>query len=106
MRTVMRRIAMLTGGLAVTAAAMLAMPAAASAQVTMDSSLGCGYDGYVGNWNQQPSYTHCGKGRVEIRVDHLFWLYTYFCAVPGTQDIPQGNVGWRILGAEYDGKYC
>ena len=105
MNPLTRRVAMAAGGFAL-AAATLAVPVTASAQPTIKGHFACGYDGYDGSNGSQPLYTHCGRGRVEIKVDHFFWQHTYFCAVPGTQEIPQGEVSWRIIGAEYDGKPC
>lgn len=83
MHTATRRITMITGGLAMSVAAALLIPSTASAQVTANGGFECGYDGYDGSNGEQPLYTHCGKGRVEIKVDHFFWQHTYFCAVPG-----------------------
>jgi hypothetical protein len=93
--------------------AALVSPAAASAAETHGTTASavqpqagyaCGYDGYTGF--PQPLYNHCGTGRVQIKVSHFFWQYTYFCAAPGTQQIPQGSSQWRIIDAVSDGKFC
>jgi hypothetical protein len=103
MRAGNRRIQAVASGIAIGTALVLMATEPASAQGTNVTSASCGYDGYQ---NNRPLYTHCGKGRVEIKVDHFFWQKTYFCAVPGAQEIPQGTSQWRIIGAEYDGKSC
>jgi hypothetical protein len=105
MHTGIRRIAAITGEIAASAAIGLAIPQSAAAQPTLTTAA-CGYDGYDGSNGEQPLYTHCGKGFVQIEVDHFFWQKTYFCARPGTQEIPQGTSQWRIIGAEYDGRGC
>lgn len=74
-----------------------------SSPVTQLSSLSCGYDGHV---NGRPTYNHCGRGSVVIEVDHLFWQHTYACMPRGVHTIPQGNVSWAIIGAEFDGHTC
>jgi len=106
MRTFRRRLTTIASVIAASTALILLVPDVASAQVAKSVSLGCGYDGYDGSNGNQPLYTHCGKGRVEIQVDHFFWQKTYFCAAPGTQEVPQGSSQWRIIGAQYDGKSC
>lgn len=67
------------------------------------TSLGCGYDGYVGG---SATYNHCARGSVVIEVDHLFWQHNYACMPPGVHAIPQGNISWAIIGAEADGNTC
>jgi hypothetical protein len=106
MRTWQRRTVAAVHGIAIGAAIAFLIPGTASAQVASSAAASCGYDGYDGSNGNQPLYTHCGRVRVEIKVDHFFWQTTYFCAVPGTQEIPQGTSQWRIIGAEYDGKSC
>jgi hypothetical protein len=106
MRTWQRRTGAIVRGTAIGIAIAFVLPVTASAQTTASTTASCGYDGYNGSNGNQPLYTHCGKVRVEIKVDHFFWQKTYFCAVPGTQEIPQGASQWRIIGAEYDGKPC
>lgn len=103
MRALMRSAA---GVVAASTALFLVAPNIASAQGPTAAGHPCGYDGYAGSNGNQPLYTHCGRGRVEIKVDHFFWQKTHFCAQPGTQEIPQGSSQWRIIGAEYDGKNC
>jgi hypothetical protein len=105
--TGIRRTAAIAGGIAAGAAIALAIPQSATAQTTVVAAgVACGYDGYNGSNGNQPLYTHCGKGFVQIEVDHFFWQKTYVCARPGRQEIPQGTSQWRIIGAEYYGKGC
>lgn len=106
MRALMRHVSSAAGLIAASTALFLVAPSTASAQDLAAAGHPCGYDGYAGSNGNQPLYTHCGRGRVEIKVDHFFWQKTYFCARPGTQEIPQGSSQWRIIGAEYDGKNC
>jgi hypothetical protein len=103
----MQRVVAVVCGIAASTAVALAIPQSAAAQTMVTAtSVSCGYDGYDGSNGSQPLYTHCGRGPVEIKVDHFFWQKTYFCARPGTQEIPQGTSQWRIIGAAYDGKGC
>lgn len=74
-----------------------------SASVARPARLACGYDGHV---NGRPTYNHCGRGSVVIEVDHLFWQHTYACMPRGVHTIPQGDVSWAIIGAEFDGHTC
>jgi hypothetical protein len=106
MRALTRHIGYVASIVAASTALFVVAPAVASAEVTVTTGHSCGYDGYTGSNGSQPLYTHCGRGRVEIEVDHFFWQKTYFCAGSGTQEIPQGSSQWRIIGAEYDGKSC
>ena len=103
MRAFTLRISYVAATIAASMALFVVAPSVASAQAAGHA---CGYDGYSGSNGNQPLYTHCGRGHVEIQVDHFFWQKTYFCASPGTQEIPQGSSQWRIIGAEYDGKSC
>jgi hypothetical protein len=105
MRIFRRRLATIASLIAASTALILLTPDSASAQVAA-ARVSCGYNGYDGSNGSQPLYTHCGKGRVEIQVDHFFWQKTHFCAKPGTHEVPQGTSQWRIIGAEYDGKSC
>lgn len=105
MRGLTRHIGTVASVIAASTALFSIVPGVASAQTTV-SGFTCGYDGYDGSNGNQPLYTHCGRGRVEIEVNHFFWQTTYFCAVRGTQEIPQGSSQWRIIDAEYDGKSC
>jgi hypothetical protein len=108
MRALTRQIGHVASIVAASTALFVVAPVIASAEVTVATGQcqSCGYDGYTGSNGSQPLYTHCGRGRVEIEVDHFFWQKTYFCAGSGTQEIPQGSSQWRIIGAEYDGKSC
>jgi hypothetical protein len=88
---------------------LISYPAAANAEpasvalVNRAAALSCGYDGHV---NGRPTYNHCGRGSVVIKVDHLFWQHTYACMPRGVHAIPQGNVSWAVIGAEFDGHTC
>lgn len=107
MHTATRRTAAIIGGIAASVAIALGIPQPAAAHPTIETlTAACGYDGFDGSNGDQPLYTHCGTGSVEIKVDHFFWQKTYFCAHRGTQEIPQGTSQWRIIGAEYDGRRC
>lgn len=106
MRTFVRHVNTIATVIAATTAILVLTPNQASAHTTAPSSFSCGYNGYSRSNGNQPLYTHCGTGRVEIEVDHFFWQETHFCATRGTQEIPQGSSQWRIIGAEYDGKSC
>lgn len=103
MRAFTRHAGYIAAVIATSTALLVVVPGVASAQ---PAGRACGYDGYSGSNGNQPLYTHCGRGRVSIEVDHFFWQKTYFCASPGTRTIPQGTSQWRIIGAEYDGKSC
>jgi hypothetical protein len=106
MRTFIRHANTVATTIVAATAIVLLTPNQALAQTAAPSGFSCGYDGYNGSNGNQPLYTHCGVGRVEIQVDHFFWQTTHFCAVRGTQEVPQGTSQWRIIGAEYDGKSC
>ena len=108
----MRKAVVIASGIVTGAMLTATIPNSATAapidheHALTQSGYACGYDGFVNGSNSQPLYTHCGTGRVEIEVDHFFWQTTYWCASPGTHDIPQGNSQWRIYNAVYDGKSC
>lgn len=102
------RSALMLGGFAVLTV-VTATPIPANAEpanvtsVAGAAGLACGYDGHV---NGRPTYNHCGRGSVVIKVDHLFWQHTYACMPRGVHAIPQGDVSWAIIGAEFDGHTC
>ena len=112
MSSIIRRSTPIIGGAIIAALLAGSLPTAATAapaqpdQPTARSGFACGYDGYRGSNGQQPLYTHCGRGHVEIEVAHFFWQTTYWCARPGTHEIPQGDSQWAIYNAEFDGKSC
>ncbi len=106
--TVMRRATVVLAGIAAICGIWLTGSASASTIAAAPGyaiSMPCGYDGYPSHASE-PFYTHCGQGSVQIKVNHFFWQTTYFCAVPGRQQIPQGSSSWSIIGAEYDGVSC
>jgi hypothetical protein len=92
---------------------MFVAPAAAQAQPSVDAAhvsastpQAAAECGYMHNWGETQLYDHCGQGKVEIKVNHMFGHDTFFCAHPGVQLIPQGDNSWVIMGAEWDGTRC
>ena len=50
-----------------------------------------------------PSYNHCGKGRVKIRVDKIFGHH-FQCVGPGITRLALTNTGNAIKNAYYVGR--
>jgi Family of unknown function (DUF6355) len=100
-------IAVMSGVLMFVApAAALAQPSVEAARAVAVTPQGAAECGYMHNWGETRQYDHCGRGDVEIKVNHMFGHDTFFCAHPGVQLIPQGDNSWVIMGAEWDGVRC
>lgn len=108
MHTITQRAAAGVAAVGITGLLAFGAPAAHGTETTASATAHataqpCGYDGRV---NGQPTYNHCGHGSVIIKVDHMFWQHTYACMPRGVHAIPQGEVSWVIIGAEFDGHTC